>query len=262
MMKAGRGSRLYGKFGMVLAVLVAIGIAIFAVRPGAIRDLLRMDPARMDYTWLRDGLDQAAEAADITLASARQGGTVAAADTLESAIVYSRANARRTGTHPIPRHIREQLKDFFPAYVLDKVRWTYPSRDLDLGSAVAAWYRAHGGAVTLEDTIVYSNSRAVNMRYLWAHELTHVMQYEELGLKDFARVYATNPQLLERQAWDNAKQIVFALQRSEREAAKAANAPPPSDEETLGEPVETPAHPGEPEAEITAPENERPADKI
>src|SRR5690606_37525796 len=88
-------------------------------------------------------------------------------------------------------------------------------------SVISAWYKAEGGAVTLVDTIVFSSRYGASRRFLWAHELTHVMQYRELGIEDFARVYVTNPQLLERQAWDNARRIVIAIQRNARRAAEA-----------------------------------------
>lgn len=219
------------RFILATCLILALGLGAAILQAGGVRELLRMDPPGMDYTWLRSGLAQAEDAADVSLDHARRAGARAAAATLQRAIRHSRANARRGDTQPIPPHLRKELEDFFPAHILDDVRWTFPSRGLDLGSAVAAWYRSHGGAVTLEDTIVYSNQRAVSLRYLWAHELTHVMQFEELGLAGFARVYVTNPQFLERQAWANARQVVFALQRREREAAAAALAgvePPPA----------------------------------
>ena len=102
------------------------------------------------------------------------------------------------------------------------MRWAYSNQYLDLGTVVTAWYRSHGGAVTLEDTIIYSTPYAASRRFLWAHELTHAMQYDELGLANFARIYVTNPQLLEEQAWENARRIERAIQRGARAQALAA----------------------------------------
>ena len=135
---------------------------------------------------------------------------VQAARALEQAIRYSRASARSTGTEPIPPRIRERLEGYFPEHILDEVRWAFPNRYLDLGTLVA-WYKAEGGAVTLVDTIVYASRVGAGSEYLWAHELTHAMQYEELGLRDFARIYITHPELLERQARDNGNRIVREL---------------------------------------------------
>ena len=102
--------------------------------------------------------------------------------------------------------------------VLEDVRWAFPNRYLDLGSLVA-WYKAEGGAVTLQDTIVYAGRMGVESEYLWAHELTHVMQYRELGLESFARVYVARPDLLEKQARQNANAILREI-RARRRAAQ------------------------------------------
>lgn len=209
------------KIALVMGLLLALVLGGAVLYAGGVRALLRMDPPNVDYGALRSALSQALDAADRNLEGTRRAGNQAAAVALERAIRHSRANARRDGVQPIPPELREQFKDYFPAHILEKVRWAYPSRNLDLGSAVAAWYRSHGGAVTLQDTIIYSNADAAAHRYLWAHELTHVMQFEELGLKDFTRVYVTNPQMLERQAWENAREVVLAIQRDAKLKAQA-----------------------------------------
>jgi hypothetical protein len=43
---------------------------------------------------------------------------------------------------------------------------------------------------------------------LWAHELTHVMQYERWGADGFARRYLENYQAVEKEAIDNANRFV------------------------------------------------------
>jgi hypothetical protein len=198
-------------------LLLVAGAGVALVTTTNVSELLRRDPPRMDYTWLRSGL-VAAEHRTAELARSAGGATTAtAARALERAILYSRSSARRTGTQPIPPVIRAQLADYFPEHVLGEVRWSLPNEYFDLGSVVAAWYAAEGGAVTLQDTIVYSTPKAAASRYLWAHELTHALQYEELGLRDFARIYVTSPQVLEQQAWDNAKHIVRDLQAREKQ---------------------------------------------
>jgi hypothetical protein len=220
MASRGASSRRWIKFLLGLAVVGLTGSGVAVVSAGGLREVLAGDPSKMDYKRLRQGLDWAEDLADRASRGTGRASTLAAARALERAILYSRSRARRTGTHPIPPEIRDQLEDYFPEYILDEVRWTYPNKDLDLGSAVAAWYGSEGGAVTLRDTIVFSpRNGAVASRYLWAHELTHALQYHELGMNDFARVYVTNPRLLERQAWDNADQIVLQLQRDARSAA-------------------------------------------
>lgn len=164
-------------------------------------------------------MSYAEKLSESALEGVRRGGRAAAAEALERAIRYSRASARRTGTEPIPPEIREQLQDYFPPRLLDKVRWAFPNSDLELGSLVA-WYKAEGGAVTLDDTIIYASRAGVKSEYLWAHELTHALQYEELGVGDFARIYATHPELLEKQARDNGNRIVRELRAKRRLAAR------------------------------------------
>lgn len=198
----------------------AVGAAIFL--RGGPHDFFAGDPPRADYTWLRRELSNAEDVAEHLLGDARRSGNLAAAKALERAILASRASALSTGTEPVPPAIREQLEDYFPQDVLGDVRWAFPNSYLDLGSLVA-WYKAEGGAVTLQDTIVFASRAGLESEYLWAHELTHVLQYEELGLEDFARIYATNPELLEKQARDNANRIVRDI-RARRKAAAASEA--------------------------------------
>jgi hypothetical protein len=48
------------------------------------------------------------------------------------------------------------------------------------------------------------------------------MQYEELGVEQFTRIYVSNPELIERQARDNAVRIIVDVRR--RRAAEEAAA--------------------------------------
>ena len=202
--------RSFLKVVVALLLLSAAGFAVASFIAGGPRELLARDPPLADYTWLRQGLARAEELSDQALKGTRRSGRIAAARALEQAIRYSRASARSTGTEPIPPRIRERLEGYFPEHILDEVRWAFPNRYLDLGTLVA-WYKAVGGAVTLVDTSVYASRVGAGSEYLWAHELTHAMQYEELGLRDFARIYITHPELLERQARDNGNRIVREL---------------------------------------------------
>lgn len=212
--------------GLACLAVGAGSLAAGIMQAGGAASFFRLDPARVDYAPLRNSLAQAKKAAANSFVGTRVFGTNAAVDALQAAILLSRDNARNAGTQPVPEAIRSQLEPYFPAYILEKTQWTYPHRKLDLGAFIAAWYRKHGGAVTLKDTIVYSDTKAVAQRYLWAHELTHVMQFEELGVENFARIYITNPQFLEEQAWDNARSIILAIQHDEisqrQEAARRA----------------------------------------
>jgi hypothetical protein len=204
------------------ALLLVSVVLVILLQGGDPRNLLRREPPKANYTWLRQGLAAAAEAADRTATVTNRGSTIAAARALERAILYSRSSARRTGTQPVPSVFREEFADYFPRHVLTDTRWALSNRNIDLGTAIEAWYGHTGGAVTLRDTIVFSTRNAASTPLLWAHELTHVMQYEELGVEQFTRIYVSNPELIERQARDNAVRIIVDVRR--RRAAEEAAA--------------------------------------
>lgn len=106
---------------------------------------------------------------------------------IEEWISKSRDAAVIAGVSPMPPNIRSQIAHLFPAPLLDKVRFR-------VGSSVLGtldWFREEmgGGAITLNDVIVFfDQSRATNVK-LWTHELEHVRQYDQLGLDGFAQAY-------------------------------------------------------------------------
>lgn len=82
--------------------------------------------------------------------------------------------------------------------------------ELTLGNVLTRWYLQEG-AVVLQDVVVFSSLQAAQGRRLWAHELTHVLQYQELGLEEFAHAYVANALAFERQAEDHAQAVVARL---------------------------------------------------
>ncbi|SFP40070.1 eCIS core domain-containing protein [Sphingomonas rubra] len=122
---------------------------------------------------------------------------------LAQAIRFSRRQARTASPQPIPRAIAEALKDYFPSHTLRRVRWTTAGRRISLGTVLAGWYYREG-AVTLDEVVVFSNPNTAKDVQLWAHELVHVRQYEEVGIDRFARLYVGSWPVLEQQARDNA----------------------------------------------------------
>lgn len=102
-------------------------------------------------------------------------------------INLSRAAALAAGVSPMPPQIRAQLDHLYPASLLDKVRYKTGSGFL----GTLQWFRDEmgGGAITLDDVIVFfDQSKEFNAR-LWAHELEHVRQYDQLGVDGFAQAY-------------------------------------------------------------------------
>jgi hypothetical protein len=107
----------------------------------------------------------------------------------------------------MPPEIRRELAPYFDEAMLEKVRWNTAGRRVSLGTVLAGWY-SREGAVTLGDTIVFSNEKAAGQRLLWAHELTHVEQYDELGIDGFALLYTTEWAELEERARENAREVI------------------------------------------------------
>lgn len=118
------------------------------------------------------------------------------------------------GSQPIPPAIRERLKWFFPAYILDKARWNvydagrHTLDSVILGTDCSAlnlpWnIDCKMDAITLDQTIVFRGQfEAENNWVSWSHELVHVSQYDSMGVDGFAYVYASPGAIsLETQAY-------------------------------------------------------------
>jgi tetratricopeptide (TPR) repeat protein len=134
---------------------------------------------------------------------------------LKLAFLIRQAQAQaRNGAQPIPPNIRAQLVTFFPAYILDKVRWTvYDANRIALDSLILGSdcsdlnlpfnIDCKMGAITLDNIVVFRGAAGAQNRVSWAHELVHVSQYDSMGIDGFAFVYASpGAYSLEKQAYD------------------------------------------------------------
>ncbi len=129
--------------------------------------------------------------------------------TLAIAIRDARSNVR-PNAKPIPPAVRQALSPYFPSTILNKVRWSKRSQSgFGLDSLVLKVGDAD--AITLSDTIVFRmgdpTSNSDENLELWAHELTHVLQYQNMGIDAFANMYSINWSEMEEQAKDNAAGI-------------------------------------------------------
>ena len=202
-------------FACLLAAL--LGGAALVLAPVVLQgEPVSTDPERLR----RDLLELTARAED----SARRGGVAAGSAAggaaLAAAIRSSRTQALAGETLPVPGAIRAMLTPCFPTLDLRQVRWKRAARGLTLGSVLARWYLEEG-AVALGDVIVFTNHTTAANPQLWAHELTHVLQYQELGIDGFARAYTFGSSEMERQASDNARHVMRAVRAHERAAALA-----------------------------------------
>jgi hypothetical protein len=115
------------------------------------------------------------------------------------------------GAQPIPAGILQQLQAYFPADVLQSVRYnTFDGARIGLDNAVMM-LNNDVVAITLEDIIVFRNGSEAQNVATWAHELTHVLQYRSRGIDTFANTYTSNAWVLENEARDNASRIMASL---------------------------------------------------
>lgn len=132
-----------------------------------------------------------------------------AAPALATAIRFSRGQALNRGVQQLPTHVRQKLSPYFPAQILDKARWT-TADGISLDGALRNWFDQEG-AITYDEVIVFSDISLTNDIELWAHELTHVLQYSQMGVETFAFQYTIDWNGLENQARSNASRIINSI---------------------------------------------------
>lgn len=126
----------------------------------------------------------------------------------------SRDSAMHGEPQPIPNNIREQLKDFYDQEVLDRVRFKVGDAGVfNLGNLSIQYGGA--GAVTLIDVIVFKKNEDIKNTALWAHELKHVEQFRDWGVRTFAIRYVRSWEAVENEAYD-AQHTYDAWAKSDR----------------------------------------------
>lgn len=128
------------------------------------------------------------------------------AQTLEAAMKRSRDSAR-IDSQPMPDEVRAALIPFYPAELLDNVRYSVGDVSPD-GLAGFAIRNGNAAAVTLIDTVVFKDQKYVNNLALWAHEIHHVEQYTQWGVAGFASRYAFGWESVEAEARQRAEDFV------------------------------------------------------
>jgi len=127
--------------------------------------------------------------------------------TLTTAIRQGRDYAYPRG-QAIPESIQRTLAPFFSRELLQKVRYSTEWQDATAESALYSLLLGTGAeAVTLVDVIIFRDAQYAADPILWAHELTHVEQYNRLGLAAFAKQYLQQGWLMEQEAWEKARKI-------------------------------------------------------
>jgi hypothetical protein len=112
----------------------------------------------------------------------------------------------------IPASIRHTLAPFFSRALLQKVRYSTEWQDTTAEGALYTLLLGTGAdAVTLGDVIIFRDAQRAADPVLWAHELTHVEQYDRLGIAAFATQYLQRGWMLEQEATANASKIQWQL---------------------------------------------------
>ncbi|UVJ42003.1 DUF4157 domain-containing protein [Pseudomonas sp. LS1212] len=137
-----------------------------------------------------------------------------AASGLESWIVQSRNSAAAGEVQTIPLNIRAQLEPYYDFQVLDSVRYKVGD-DKELNAANTMLQNPDVNAVTLMDIIVFRNADdALNNVALWAHELHHVQQYLQWGVRGFATRYTRDYKAVEAPAYEIQTRVAKTLRVS------------------------------------------------
>ncbi len=136
-----------------------------------------------------------------------------AGSALARLIEEARQQAIADGVRPVPPGVSSALLGYFPAALLQRVRFassgapplTLPALAFAYGDAVA---------LTLGDVVQFKTERmAQSDLKTWAHELTHVMQYQRWGIDGFAQRYVRDSAEVEQEAIDNANRFMTWLAR-------------------------------------------------
>jgi hypothetical protein len=149
-----------------------------------------------------------------------------AAAGLEAWLVQSHSTAAAGATEAIPLNIRAQLEPYYDLQVLDSARYKVGD-DVEFNAAHTMLQNPDVNAVTLVDIIVFRNQDDAQSNVaLWAHELKHVQQYQQWGVREFAARYTRDYKAVEAPAYQMQSQVSRALKASAKPAASALETKP------------------------------------
>lgn len=131
-------------------------------------------------------------------------------------ISSSRNAVLAKGGSRIPDEIRSQLIAWYPAELLDSVRWsTEWNLVQNVPQVLQFTVDKNISAITFMNVVVFREPKGVQDVALWAHELYHVQQYSEWGLVDFARKWVDDWSLtgpVEGPAYDQENRVREAIE--------------------------------------------------
>lgn len=131
----------------------------------------------------------------------------AGAPAFQQWLIQSRNDSSR-GSMPIPDNVAQQLRGFYSDNVLRSVRFKVDDPGVFNLSNLSIQYGG-ASAVTLIDVIVFKfSSDAYNNLELWAHELQHVKQFRDWGVRKFAIRYLRSWNSVENAAYKKQDKFV------------------------------------------------------
>lgn len=122
-------------------------------------------------------------------------------------------NTSRSGSTPMPAGIQRALAEFIDDGAMKGVH--YRIEDKGWFNVASTIFR-HGQAiaVTLDDTIVFRSQEDANNLVIWAHEMQHVIQYNDAGsIEKFACAYLNDYAGIEDRATTEENKMARALDR-------------------------------------------------
>lgn len=152
----------------------------------------------------------------------------ATAPILQEAIARSRDDALNNGVMPIPVDIMNNLRGYIPDRILNVARYRVQGGG-DFSLQVNSIRYGEAQAITLDYVIIFKNQNdALYNPTLWAHELTHVQQYQDWGIKDFAIRYVRNYRDVESPAYEQETRYVawVGIRNSQQNASTNGSGDP------------------------------------
>ena len=120
----------------------------------------------------------------------------------------SRQDVINAGVEPLPPYIYEAMQGYFPEHILQKVRWRTGWGN-EIALPALSFRFGDAAAITLDEIVMFRDwDDAQGNLALWAHELTHVVQYDQWGVMDFAKRYVKDYGGVEGEAEEHFSEIL------------------------------------------------------
>ena len=103
---------------------------------------------------------------------------------------------------PVPPHIAQQLRSFYSQDVINTARYKVGDNGVINAARSIMGTNGNVSAVTLIDVIVFRGPSEAASFPLWVHEMRHVQQFREWGVRDFSIRYTRDADAVERPAYD------------------------------------------------------------